>query len=122
MTTKLDHEAVRATTQGHPLVGQVNDGTEGIYVGRMKVGGRDSPFGNPYVVGRDGSRDEVIELFRTHLWSLINADADTWVPMLAALHGERLLCHCAPQRCHAEVLVDASSWAWAEMGRSQPAE
>jgi hypothetical protein len=62
--------------------------------------GRPSKWGNPFVIGRDGTRDEVIAKYRA--W-IVDQPA-----LLAALHelrGKDLVCWCAPERCHADVLL-----------------
>lgn len=105
-------QADRRPRRYHPLIGTVYDGTEGIYVGRLQRG----IFGNPFVIPRDGDRATVIAKYRRWLKEQIRADGDTWIPRLAALHEERLLCHCAPEPCHAEVLIDAAAWAYEEIG------
>ena len=72
---------------------------------------RATKFGNPYVIGRDGSRAEVIEKYRAWLWREIRAGR---VPLedLAALHGKRLACWCRPEKpCHGDVLAAAARWA-----------
>lgn len=71
---------------------------------------RATKFGNPYVIGRDGSRAEVIEMYRARLWRDIRAGR---MPLedLAALEGKRLACWCAPEPCHGDVLVAAARWA-----------
>jgi hypothetical protein len=69
-----------------------------IYVGRP------SKWGNPFVIGRDGSRDEVIAKYRA--W-IVREPA-----LMAALHelrGQNLVCWCAPERCHAEVLIELAN-------------
>ena len=71
---------------------------------------RATNFGNPYVIGRDGSRTEVIEKYREHLWREIHAGR-VFVQDLAALHGKRLACWCAPEPCHGDVLAAAARWA-----------
>jgi hypothetical protein len=61
-------------------------------------------MGNPFVIGRDGSRDEVIAKYRA--W-IVRQPA-----LLAALHelrGKNLVCWCAPERCHAEVLIELAN-------------
>jgi Domain of unknown function (DUF4326) len=78
------------------------------YVGRGA--GERGRFGNPFAVGRDGSRDEVIALHRLWLWDEIVAGRFT-LRELAALEGKVLGCWCAPRRCHAETLVAAARWA-----------
>lgn len=61
--------------------------------------GRPSKWGNPFEIGPDGSRAEVIEKYRQWL--------PTQPELMASLHeldGKRLGCWCAPKACHGEVL------------------
>lgn len=62
--------------------------------------GRPSMWGNPFVISREGTREEVIELYRKYI---------TMNPKLMAalpeLKGKRLGCYCAPKACHGDVLV-----------------
>jgi hypothetical protein len=63
--------------------------------------GRPSKYGNPFVIGRDGTRAQVIAKYRA--WIL------TQPALLASLHeldGKVLGCWCAPQACHGDVLVE----------------
>jgi hypothetical protein len=72
--------------------------------------GRGGPWGNPFRIGRDGTRDEVIEKYRVWLWDEINAGRVD-LEKLAALRGKTLGCWCAPKACHGEVLEAAAEWA-----------
>lgn len=61
---------------------------------------RRTEWGNPFVIGRDGTRAQVIAKYDAYL--------DTRPDLLAKLHtlkGKRLGCWCAPQACHGDVLV-----------------
>ncbi len=63
--------------------------------------GRGSPFGNPFVIGKDGNRDEVCDKFErsiAHKPALI-------ARIKRELRGKNLVCFCAPQRCHGETLL-----------------
>ena len=79
---------------------------DAVYVGR----GPGSKFGNKFVIGRDGNRDQVIELYRQWLWREIKSGRITRDDLLA-LDGHDLVCWCAPLPCHAEVLRRAVQWA-----------
>jgi hypothetical protein len=78
-------------------------------VGKQSVGsrvyvGRPSNRGNRFVIGRDGSRDEVIAKYRA--W-IVRQPA-----LMAALHelrGKDLVCWCAPEHSHAEVLTELAN-------------
>lgn len=65
---------------------------------------RGTRYGNPFVVGEDGTRDEVCDAYDMHylphkpsIMSRIEA---------GDLSGKVLVCHCYPERCHGESLAD----------------
>ncbi len=66
--------------------------------------GRPSKWGNPFVLGRDGSRSEVIAKYRA--WIVEQPDL---VASLDELRGRYLVCWCAPQACHADVLIELAN-------------
>lgn len=63
--------------------------------------GRPSKWGNPFTIGKDGSRADVIRKYR--VWAkkhpLILAS-------LPELQGKVLGCWCKPLACHGDVLVE----------------
>ena len=69
---------------------------DAVYVGRP------SKWGNPFKIGRDGSREEVIVKYRT--WLL----EDHQLPF-KQLKGKDLVCWCAPLPCHADVLLELAN-------------
>jgi len=73
---------------------------DAIYVGRP------SKWGNPYRIGRDGSRTEIIELYR-HYLAMANLNHCTLD--LHELRGKDLVCWCAPLPCHADVLLELAN-------------
>lgn len=58
--------------------------------------GRGSPYGNPFVIGRDGDRDEVCDRFRDEALPVMD---------LSDLRGRDVVCFCAPKRCHGDDIV-----------------
>jgi hypothetical protein len=62
--------------------------------------GRPSKWGNPFVIGKDGTRDEVIEKYEA--WLRTQPDL---LAALPELRGKVLGCWCAPHACHGDVLV-----------------
>lgn len=86
----------------------VKHGQYDVYIGR---GG---PWGNQFVIGKDGNREQVIARYRRQLWDDV-ATCRVSVSALAALHGKRLGCYCAPQACHGDVLARAAAWAAAQV-------
>lgn len=72
--------------------------------------GRGSPWGNPYKIGEDGTREEVIEKYRLYLWEQIKSGKIT-KEQLIALQSKRLGCFCKPQACHGDIIIKAVEWA-----------
>ena len=72
--------------------------TNSVYIGRPSI------WGNPFVIGKDRTRNDVIEKYAG------------WVrqqPALMArvgdLKGKCLVCWCAPLRCHGDVLLQLTN-------------
>lgn len=63
--------------------------------------GRPSPWGNPYIIGKDGTRERVIAKYRT--WLLTQPGL---LAQLPALRGKILGCWCSPRPCHGDVLAE----------------
>lgn len=63
--------------------------------------GRPSKWGNPFEVGRDGTRKECIDKYREY----INGRKDL-LQALSELKGKALMCFCKPKPCHGDVLVE----------------
>lgn len=63
--------------------------------------GRGSKWGNPYVEGRDGTREEVIERYRRRMERRKDLIED-----LDELRGMRLGCFCKPLPCHGDILIE----------------
>jgi len=62
--------------------------------------GRPSKWGNPYQIGPDGSRAEVIEAFHRFILK-----RPKLLYALKDLRGKKLGCYCAPKPCHGDVLA-----------------
>ncbi len=71
---------------------------------------RRTKWRNPFRLGADGDREQVIARYRVHLWERIRAGE---VPLeeLAELDGCWLACWCEPLPCHGDVLARAAEWA-----------
>ena len=79
-----------------------------VYIGRrsvVMVGSKrehlvDEGWGNPFAIGHDGTREEVIEKYRA--WIL---EQPALLARLPELRDKRLGCWCAPKACHGDVLA-----------------
>ena len=78
---------------------------------------RRTRWGNPWIVGRHGTRAEVIARYRVDLWRRIRAD-EIALEDLAALESKILCCWCRPALpCHGDVLARAATWSASRLGR-----
>ena len=82
----------------------LNKKIHGVPIGAEFVG-RPTRWGNPFVIGKDGNRSEVIKKFKEWL------DARPQVKEQARLElrGKDLVCFCAPEACHADVLLKVAN-------------
>ena len=66
-----------------------------IYIGRGSI------WGNPFKIGQDGDREEVIKKYRNYIKNkpyLLNR--------IHELKGKTLGCFCKPKACHGDVLIE----------------
>lgn len=65
-----------------------------IYIGRPQK------WGNPFSIGKDGTREEVVKKYEEWIKTqplLLNS--------LNELKGKILGCWCSPQACHGDILI-----------------
>jgi len=75
----------------------------GFYIGRPSI------FGNPFEIGKDGTRSEVIEKYEIYFIQRLESDekfkkAFSQLITLAHNGDLQLLCWCNPQRCHGDII------------------
>jgi hypothetical protein len=63
--------------------------------------GRPSIWGNPFIIGRDGTREDVVAQHR--LWLVMQPDL---LARLPELRGKKLGCCCKPLACHGDTLAE----------------
>lgn len=66
--------------------------------------GRGSKWGNPFRIGEDGTRAQVIAKYREYL--MASPELLAAIPELA---GKILGCWCAPKPCHGDVLLELAN-------------
>lgn len=62
--------------------------------------GRPSPWGNPFVIGLNCTREQALVRYETHL-----RRRPDLLARLPELVGKRLGCFCAPLPCHGDILI-----------------
>lgn len=87
------------TTVIHHRLRQPIDEQTGTYV----YIGRPSKWGNPFVIGRHGSREEVILKFEEYWHS--DGGAMLRVAAIQELTDKVLGCWCKPERCHGDIIA-----------------
>lgn len=66
--------------------------------------GRPGPFGNPFQIGRDGTREEVVQKYTRWLFS--KPQTELRKRMVRELTGKDLMCWCSPELCHGHVILE----------------
>lgn len=69
--------------------------SDAVYIGRP------SKWGNPFVIGRDGSRGEVLRKYQR--WLCLQPGLIEVAQR--ELRGKDLVCWCAPCPCHGDLLL-----------------
>lgn len=94
---------------GYDNLKEVMENKDNVYIGRRGIvfidkkryPEKDSPFCNPYKIGKDGTREEVLEKYELYIKKKIeNKEVD-----INELKGKNLFCWCKPEACHGDVLV-----------------
>ena len=77
-----------------------------VYIGRAvpRGGFKASIWGNPFKLGKDSTREEVMKKYRA--WLLANPDL---LKRLPELKGKILGCWCAPEACHGDILSELAN-------------
>lgn len=84
-----------------------------VYIGRSGVvfidGKRfpkkSSEFANPYKIGRDGNREQVLNKYKNYITKRLDNEPDL-VVLLKKLKGKNLGCWCSPEPCHGDILLE----------------
>lgn len=94
---------MRASLRMSAVVVNVRSEPCDVYIGRAVPRRRlpRSKWANPFRIGPDGTREQVIQKYRTYLQT--RHDLLQSLPVLA---NARLGCWCAPDPCHGDVLVE----------------
>src|SRR4051794_35653764 len=80
-------------------------GPNEAYIGRHpRNGWRKSKWATPFKLSRDADRDLVIAMYRR--WLLHRPDL---LAALPELRGKDLVCWCAPEACHGDVLIELAN-------------
>jgi hypothetical protein len=76
-----------------------------VYVEGVRYPHHDSPFANPYKIGKNGDRDNVLALYRGYIYHNLRIRPEL-VDTLRNMKGKKLGCWCKPAACHGDILVE----------------
>lgn len=63
--------------------------------------GRPSKWGNPFKARSQNDRDDVIDKYE----EMLRSSPDLVFDIMNELKGKDLVCHCAPKRCHGDIIL-----------------
>ena len=93
-------------------VKHVRSGARGEYIGRRGYGREGSSLGNPFVIGRDGTREQVIAKYDGWLGAKIAmqdravlGELERLAQIAKSTGVLALLSFCAPEACHGDVIA-----------------
>ena len=69
-----------------------------VYIGRGSI------FGNPYIIGTDGTREEVIDKYKD--WFYNKLTETSFKEAVLKLQHKKLGCFCKPKPCHGDIIAD----------------
>jgi hypothetical protein len=67
---------------------------------------RPTKWGNPFVIGVDGNREEVIRKYRAWIMQKLSEEPSFLTPLC----GKNLACYCREyEQCHADILLELAN-------------
>lgn len=86
--------------------------TSNVYIGRARIVFIDgerfpkdpSVFANPFRVGKDGTREEVVQKYKAYITERLRDEEVQ--KQFSLLKGKTLGCWCHPDPCHGDILLE----------------
>ncbi len=75
-----------------------------VFVEKERWPKEDSVWANPFKIGADGTREEVLAKYETYICQRLDKEP-ALKEALFALQGKTLGCWCAPEPCHGHILI-----------------
>lgn len=110
MATEVVNVKVKYIRPAYHNLADWTDDPANTYIGRRGIvfinGKRfpeqDSPFANPYKIGKGNTREDVLAQYKVYIERKIaNKEVD-----LEQLRGQKLGCWCKPDPCHCDILIE----------------
>lgn len=72
---------------------------DAVFIGRPTI------YGNPFIIGRDGSRADVCRMYKRH----VQEHPELVAEIKKNLKGKNLVCYCKPAMCHGDYLLEVAN-------------
>ncbi len=113
MSTQVVNVRVHFIRPNYSNLKEWMDDPNNIYIGRAGIvfidNGRypkkDSIFCNPFKLGKDGTREEVLQRYKLYIKDKLKKNPEL-IKELLSLKGKTLGCWCKPESCHGDILVE----------------
>lgn len=79
-----------------------------IFINNERYPKQSSIFCNPFKIGRDGNRNEVLDKYKDYIIKKLDNDINLRNELMK-LKDKNLGCWCAPDPCHGNILLDLIS-------------
>ncbi len=76
-----------------------------VFINKKRYPPNSSIFANPFKIGKDGTREEVLIKYKDYIISKLENDK-SFVNELLLLKGKNLGCWCYPEMCHGNILLE----------------
>lgn len=76
-----------------------------VFIDKQRYPKESSPFCNPYKIGKDGDRNNVIKLYKKYIIEKIES-SNEFKKKIISLKGKILGCWCHPEPCHGDILLE----------------
>lgn len=76
-----------------------------VFVEKERFPKKSSEFHNPFKIGKDGTREEVLEKYKNYITDKLKNN-NQLVEELIKLKNKNLGCWCYPEKCHGNILLE----------------
>lgn len=74
-----------------------------VFIDKIRFPSKSSPFCNPFKIGKDGTRDDVLIKYEEYIKERLKDPH--FKEELLKLKGKTLGCWCKPEKCHGDILL-----------------
>lgn len=76
-----------------------------VFIDKTRFPQNSSKFANPFKIGKDGTREEVLLKYKNYIVNRLESDNDL-IDELLLLKDKNLGCWCYPEMCHGNIILE----------------